>query len=208
MTTFWAGQGLAVGPGPDGRWHYRRSLASRVILLTMLTVGLAVALVAVTAYVTTRIQMQHSLDNSLLERADYAAQSQIVFESNIPPWALGAADVRIAYLSAEGEGQVLDNGPDIELGLPELAVARGQSESSIRTIRIEGDRYRVATVPTRQEGYALVIAQSLDDQDRILRRLGWVTIAFGGVGARGVALAAGTSKYDRGPPMTTESGWP
>ena len=189
MTTFWAGQGLAVGPGPDGRWHYRRSLASRVILLTMLTVGLAVALVAVTAYVTTRIQMQHSLDNSLLERADYAAQSQIVFESNIPPWALGAADVRIAYLSAEGEGQVLDNGPDIELGLPELAVARGQSESSIRTIRIEGDRYRVATVPTRQDGYALVIAQSLDDQDRILRRLGWVTIAFGGVGVLVAGMA-------------------
>ncbi|MEZ0577669.1 ATP-binding protein [Nocardioides sp. MH1] len=189
MSTFWAGQGLAVGPGPDGKWHYRRSLASRVILLTMLTVGLAVALVAITAYVTTRIQMQHSLDNSLLERAHYAAKTEVVFESNIPPWALGAADVRIAFLSAEGNGRVLDTGPDIELGPPELAVARGESDSSIRTIEIDGDRYRVAAVPTQSDGYALVIAQSLDDQDRILRRLGWVTIAFGGIGVLAAGMA-------------------
>ena len=34
---------LAVGPGPDGRWHYRRSLASRVILLT--TIGSTLAMI-------------------------------------------------------------------------------------------------------------------------------------------------------------------
>ncbi len=192
MSTFWAGSGLAVGPGPDGRWHYRRSLASRVILLTTMTVGLAVAFVAIAAYATTRFQMQQSLDNSLMERAHAAAGSKALLETgiqqNVPSWALGAGDVRIAFLSEEGRGRVLDEGPDIVLGKPELEVAQGKSESSIRTIRIEGERYRVVSVPT-QRGVALVIAQSLEDQDRILARLGWVTIAFGGVGVLAAGLA-------------------
>ena len=192
MSTFWAGSGLAVGPGPDGRWHYRRSLASRVILLTTMTVGLAVAFVALAAYATTRFQMQQSLDNSLMERAHAAAGSKALLETgiqqNVPSWALGAGDVRIAFLSEEGRGRVLDEGPDILLGKPELEVAQGKSESSIRTIRIEGERYRVVSVPT-QRGVALVIAQSLEDQDRILARLGWVTIAFGGVGVLAAGLA-------------------
>jgi two-component system sensor histidine kinase MprB len=192
MSTFWAGSGLAVGPGPDGRWHYRRSLASRVILLTTMTVGLAVAFVAIAAYATTRFQMQQSLDNSLMERAHAAAGSKALLETgiqqNVPSWALGAGDVRIAFLSEEGRGRVLDDGPDILLGKPELEVAQGKSESSIRTIRIEGERYRVVSVPT-QRGVALVIAQSLEDQDRILARLGWVTIAFGGVGVLAAGLA-------------------
>ena len=33
----------AVAPQPEGRWHYRRSLASRVLLLTTIAVGLSVA---------------------------------------------------------------------------------------------------------------------------------------------------------------------
>ncbi|KAA1420350.1 HAMP domain-containing histidine kinase [Nocardioides humilatus] len=151
-----------------------------------MTVGLAVALVAVGAYVTTRIQMQNSLDHSLMKRANAAAESNALLETgiggNVPSWQLGAADVRIAFLPAEGHGRVLDQGPDIQLGTPERDVATGETESSIRTILIEGDRYRVVTVQTTQPGLALVMAQSLDDQDRILRRLGWVTIAFGGFG--------------------------
>ncbi|WP_183094849.1 sensor histidine kinase [Nocardioides stalactiti] len=189
MSTFWAGSGLAVGPGPDGRWHYRRSLASRVILLTMMAVGLSVAFVAVAAYATTRYQMQQSLDHSLKNRAYAAAGSDVLLESDVPSWALGAADVRIAFLPAEGDGRVLDRGPDILLGQPERDVARGERSSSIRTIRIEDDRYRVVTVPTHEPGIALVIAQPLDDQDRILSRLGWVTIAFGGVGVLVAGMA-------------------
>jgi two-component system sensor histidine kinase MprB len=193
MSTFWAGSGLAVGPGPDGRWHYRRSLASRVILLTTMTVGLAVAFVAVAAYATTRFQMQQSLDHSLLDRAHAAAESPKLLEigvgQEVTSLALGAGDVRIAFLPAEGKGRVLDDGPNIVLGQPELEVARGERSSSIRTIRIEGERHRVVAVRTEEPGLALVMAQPLDDQDRILSRLGWVTIAFGGVGVLAAGLA-------------------
>ncbi len=193
MSGFWAGSALAVGPGPDGRWHYRRSLASRVILLTTMTVGLAVAFVAIAAYATTRFQMQQSLDSSLTKRAHYAASSNELLDTysttGAESWALGAADVRIAFLAHDGDGRVLDQGPNIELGQPELDVARGERDSSLRTLRIDGDRHRVVAVQTQHEGLALVIAQPLEDQDRILARLGWVTIAFGGFGVLTAGLA-------------------
>src|SRR6478735_9066503 len=64
-----------VREGDERRWHYRRSLASRVTLLTTMAVGLAVAFVAMGAYVTVRMQLQSSLDQSLLDRAHQAASS-------------------------------------------------------------------------------------------------------------------------------------
>ena len=65
-----------TGPLPfpgEGRWHYRRSLASRVTLLTTMAVGLSVAIVALGAYATVRMQLQSSLDDSLVTRARIAA---------------------------------------------------------------------------------------------------------------------------------------
>ncbi len=179
-------------PGPVGRWHYRRSLASRVILLTTIAVGVSVAVVAIGAYFTTRIQMQDSLDDSLLKRARAAASSDTLLDATdagLESWALGAADVRIGFLSTSGRGPALDEGPTIRLGQEELAVAQGRSDHSVRTILIGGERYRVVAVPTRNEGLALIIAQPLEDQDRILARLGWVTVAFGVLGVMTAALA-------------------
>lgn len=189
------GGGLAVGPGPDGRWHYRRSLASRVIWLTTIAVGMSVALVAVGAYITARVQMQNALDDALLDRADKAAASNTLLEAGsagIPPWALGAGDVRIAFLDYEGTPVILDRGPTISLGAPELHVAKGESDYSLRTILISGERYRVVAVPTQKNGIALIIAQPLADQDRTLSRLGWVTLAFGIFGVLAAGLGGWT----------------
>ncbi|GAA3678485.1 HAMP domain-containing sensor histidine kinase [Nocardioides ginsengisoli] len=182
--------GLAVGPGADGRWHYRRSLASRVIWLTTIAVALSVALVATGAYITARVQMTQALDDALLSRAKGAAKSNELLEAGskgIPPWALGAGDVRIAFLDFQGTTAVLDRGPTIDFGKPELQVAQGRLDYSLRTILIAGHRYRVVAVPTQKSGIALIIAQPLEDQDRTLARLGWVTLAFGLFGV----LAAG-----------------
>ncbi|MFC7503187.1 sensor histidine kinase [Nocardioides sp. GCM10030258] len=186
---------VAMRPGSDGRWHYRRSLASRVIWLTTIAVGLSVALVAVGAYFTARVQMQNTLDDSLLDRANKAAATDTLLEvgaRGVPPWALGAADVRIAFVDYKGNPAILDRGPAIELGAPEIEVARGEHSSSLRTLLIAGERYRVVAVPTQQDGIALVIAQPLEDQDRTLSRLGWVTIAFGAFGVIVAALAGWT----------------
>ena len=174
----------------DGRWHYRRSLASRVILLTTMAVGLSVAAVAVGAFLTVRQQLQANLDDSLLNRAHKAAQSQIFASVDLPSWALGAADVRIIYLTDEQHWRTFDSGPPITLGAPEFDVARGATEESVRTIRAGATDYRVVTVPALTPGQALVLAQSLSRTQDLLARLGVVMLLFGIVGVA-TAGAAG-----------------
>jgi two-component system sensor histidine kinase MprB len=179
--------------GDERRWHYRRSLASRVTLLTTMTVGIAVALMAAGAFLTVRMQLQSSLDQSLLERAHAAAKSdalsRITNNYKLPSWALGAADVRIAFLYGDGSGVVLDTGPELPLASSELDVASGHSASSVRTMVVDGEHYRVVAVPTTADGQALIIAQSLDSQERVLGRLGVVMLLFGLAGVIAAAVA-------------------
>ncbi len=178
----------------DGRWHYRRSLASRVIGLTTIAVGLAVAFVALGAFLTVRMQMQSTLDESLLDRAHRAAESpaleQLTTDLNFPAWALGAADIRIAFITSDRAVYTPDkDGPTLRLGDPELDVAAGESSSSIRTIVAGDTRYRVVTVPASTPGQALVIAQSLEPQERTLAKLGGVMLLFGVAGVLAAAVA-------------------
>ncbi len=176
---------------PQSGWHYRRSLASRVILLTTIAVGLAVALVALAVFLTVRMQMQSSLDESLLDRARKAATVAPLLDeasARLPSWATGAADVRIIFVRPGQNPQSFDEGPDMSLGDPEYAVASGRLDESIRTISAGGEHYRVAAVPTA-DGRALVLAQSLESQEQVLSRLGPVMLLFGLAGVVGAAAA-------------------
>jgi two-component system sensor histidine kinase MprB len=179
--------------GPDGRWHYRRSLASRVTLLTTMAVGLAVTIVALGAFVTVRMQLQASADDALVERAEAAARQavleQITAQIEVSPEQLGAGDVRMAFVRWDGAYRFLDQDEKIRLDEREFAVARGDSARSLRTIRAGGIDYRVVTVPSNTEGLALVIAQSLEPQQHLLTKLSLVTLLFGiaGIIAAGVA---------------------
>lgn len=167
---------------PDGRWHYRRSLASRVTLLTTMAVGLSVAIVALGAYITVRMQLQSSLDDSLVERAQTAATDidQINNKTDAPAFLLGASDVRIGFVQYDGAARFLDTGERIRLDEHEVAVASGDAKQSLRTVRAGGVDYRVVAVPIQgQPGLALVIAQSLEPQQHVLTKLGLVTLLFG-----------------------------
>jgi two-component system sensor histidine kinase MprB len=187
-----------VLPGDVRRWHYRRSLASRVILLTTIAVGLAVAFVALGAFLTVRAQMQSTLDESLLDRAHKAAQTDalqdLTANYKVPSWMLGAADIRIAFVTANHTVYSLDrDGPSIALGEPEIEVADGHTESSIRTIwASDGTPYRVVTVPASTPGQALVVCQSLMPQERVLAKLGGVMLLFGIAGVVAAGLAGWT----------------
>lgn len=170
-------------------WHYRRSLASRVTLLTTLAVGFVVALFAVGGYFTVRAQLQSSTDSSLMQRAHIAAESYNPIVGTIPTWVIGAGDVRVARLDANQQlsmpymdDRAFPHGPS------ELAVAQGTARQSIRTISVGGMTYRVAAVPL-QRGSALLLAQSLASQEHVLTRLGLLMLSLGIVGviAAGVA---------------------
>jgi two-component system sensor histidine kinase MprB len=176
------------------RFHYRRSLASRVILLTTFAVGLSVAVVALAAYLTVRHQLQATMDESLHQRAYVSAQfdpSQYAV-SDIPAFLQGAFDSKVGYVFADGVVRTAGgrNDDKVQVGAPELAVARGHSRYSCRTIvSSRGVDYRVATVPTTTDGVAFVVAQSLQSNEAALDKLGLVLLLFGAAGVIGAAFA-------------------
>jgi two-component system sensor histidine kinase MprB len=182
---------------PEGRRRIRRSLAARVTILTALAAGATVALVAFGAYLTVRMQLQATLDDSLLQRANQAVDSgtieAITAECDIPAWAVATADVRIALIELERHPdpvQTCDrSAPQLKLGQNEVDVASGVYDTSIRTIYADGQAYRVAAVPTGHSGQALVVAQSLEGQQTVLRKLGIVMLLFGVAGVIGAGLA-------------------
>jgi two-component system, OmpR family, sensor histidine kinase MprB len=178
----------------QSRLHYRRSLASRVILLTTFAVGLSVALVALAAYLTVRQQLQATMDRSLHQRAYVSAQfdpSQYSV-NDVPAFLQGAFDSKVGYVFASGRA-VTTGGPNndkIVLGSPELAVARGDKKWSCRTIQgSSGTDYRVATVQTNTNGVAFVVAQSMESNERTLDKLGLILFLFGAAGVIAAALA-------------------
>ncbi len=185
----------------EPRWHYRRSLASRVILLTTMAVGFAVALVALGAFVTVKMSLEGSLDRSLLDRAhrvsDTIAFAQLT-DTQIPAWAVGAADMHLYYVTSDGGMGAVDGNQrtgTLPFGRPEIAVAAGTSSQSVRTVRLGSSDYRVVTVPlTNSRGNALVLAQNMAPQESALKRMGAVMLLFGlagviGAGAAGWAIA-------------------
>jgi two-component system, OmpR family, sensor histidine kinase MprB len=169
---------------PPGRWHYRRSLASRVAVLTTVAVGLSITLLAFTAFLVMRQQLMSSLDQSLLNRAHKATAVSTLSELTVrgwPPWVLGAADVRVIYLTLDGPPSGTDI-PHFTLGRPEYDVVTGKNESVVRTlVTDEGERFRVATV-SAGSGQALVLAQPLAANDRTLEKLSGVLFVFGALG--------------------------
>jgi two-component system, OmpR family, sensor histidine kinase MprB len=170
--------------------HYRRSLASRVTLLATTAVGFTVALVALAAYLTVRHQLQATMDQSLLRRADAASQSSAINDLNAPSWVFGAADVKIGFITSDGRVISSERAHDsINLGRPELTVAKGGAEYSLRTIVAGSTPWRVVAVPSKTPGVALVLAQSLRSDDYTLDRLGAILLLFGAAGVLAAAVA-------------------
>jgi two-component system sensor histidine kinase MprB len=175
---------------PEGRWHYRRSLASRVTLLTTIAVGVAVAFVAAGAYFTVRMQMQSTLDDSLIQRAEASTSEDVCgsASASVPVAFLRAANVWVACFAESPRGIASDEAP-FSLGAPEADVWQGHDDESIRTIvGTDGDRWRVVAVH-RDSGYTMIIAQSLESEETVLSKLGLVMFLFGlaGVIAAGMA---------------------
>jgi len=179
---------------PFGHLRYRRSLASRVILLTTIAVGVSVALVSLASYLTVRHQILSALDESLHRRAYATAvySPSAVAVGDIPTFLQGATDSSIGYAFANGRA-LMTKGPagaTVAPGAPEFAVARGTSKYSCRTITASnGVDYRVATVPTGENGIAFIVAQSLQANEAALDKLGLVMFLLGAAGVIAAALA-------------------
>ncbi len=187
------GSPVSSSPAAPDRVHFRGTLASRVALLAALAVTGSVVSGSVAAYAVVSHQLMASLDDSLLKRAEAAAETPALSrltEEDVPGSMLGAADIRIAVLRDNRDIDFADD-PEgdyaIKVGAAELAVARGLTDRSTRTSDVGGERYRVAAVPGNDPGTALILAQSLDATDDALGKLGAVLTLFG---ALGIGLAA------------------
>jgi two-component system, OmpR family, sensor histidine kinase MprB len=177
-----------------GLWaplHYRRSLASRVTLLTTMAVGIAVTVVAFAAYATVRMQSMDSIDRSLHARASAAAKPETLIaidNGEVPAWALGAGDVKLVLVQAGQPFAATDKAAADVVGTAEFRVAAGRESWSARSMLINGSRYRAVSVPAG-EGRALVLFQSLKSTDEMLDRLGLVMLLFGLAGMISAGLA-------------------
>jgi len=165
-------------------WLRTFSLRARVGLLVALGVGLAVALTSVAAYITVGDQLHRKRDDALLDRARAAVTSPLGDPqalAGIPPDALGAVDVRIGLLPADGRGWVAP-GERPPPGAPvELAVARGEVKQAIFTGSDGSLEFRVVAVPAGH-GFALIFAQSTAEIEQTMDRLGLVLLIVGGIG--------------------------
>jgi two-component system sensor histidine kinase MprB len=169
------------------------SLRARLSLLVAVAVGVAFAIATLAVYVTVSHELRSQLDENLIRRAQAAVNSPLGDPralSAVPSLALGAADLRVALLGADGSA-VLPEGVTMRppLDAPELSVAAGNTTMSLRTATVGGEQYRVVAVPDRP-GVALVLARSTEDTEQTLSRLGVVLLVVG-IAGMGAAAAIG-----------------
>ncbi|HVH24469.1 MAG TPA: HAMP domain-containing sensor histidine kinase [Pseudonocardia sp.] len=184
----------------------RFSLRTRIGVLAAFAAALAVVLVSAAAFFTVRVNILDTLDTNLLQRATAAAQSELANPqelATIPTDVLGAGDIRLAVLLADGRANSAEGYASAPpLGTDELLVARGIDDYSVRTATDDGDSYRVVAVQAGP-GQALVMAQRLEPTRQVLARLGLALPVVGGIGVllaalAGVAVArAGLRPVDR-----------
>ena len=90
--------------------------------------------------------------------------------------------ILFVYLNgANAQVRSLDTTSAMGISTPEIAVARGTSDYSARTVPFAGKHWRMVAVPAGR-GQALVLAQSLEPTDQMLGRLGLVMLLFGVAG--------------------------
>ena len=115
----------------------------------------SIAIMALTAFVVMRQQLMSSLDQSLLNRAHKATAVSTLSRAHrptgCPPWVLGAADVRVIFVTADGAPSG-DRHPELHARRsPEYDVVTGQRDSVVRTlVTEEGERFRVGDRAGRQ----------------------------------------------------------
>lgn len=171
----------------------RASLGRHLVLLTVLSVGIAVLMVAMGAYLATRVSLYSTLDAELVDIASYTAgpiASDVENMGGLNADALRSANAQLALVRADGtvqgvQGVTMNFTP----GDDELAIARTQTGSSSRTVVGTDQRsYRMVAVPEmiNGKGYSLVLARPLAPTDATLHRM-WLAMIF--TGGAGVVVA-------------------
>ncbi|MEE1813994.1 HAMP domain-containing sensor histidine kinase [Streptomyces sp. SP18ES09] len=174
-------------------WFRSRPLRSRLALLTAVAVAVAVAAVSLACWFLTRAQLENELDSSLRNTTLNPASVQTLLGNcragTTPPPVGGSYTVQV----------ILDNGfvctsgeAPIPAGSADLAVARGQLEYVLHTVKDDAGReMRVWTYSDASPAglRAVSIARPLSEIDNSMSTLGWVLLLVSGIGVVGAGAA-------------------
>ncbi|UYP19827.1 HAMP domain-containing histidine kinase [Rhodococcus sp. Z13] len=159
-------------------------LRTRVTLLAAGAVALAVAVTSIAAYAVVSRALYADVDTQLRARASALVESSTLITYD-PRYIGGAqlysSDISVALIYSDLRRYV-PPGSSVPIGEPELAVAEGERDSSLRTVAQQ--RVLAQRMP---DGSTVVIAQRLRPTAEILNRLASVLFVVGGCG---VVLAA------------------
>jgi two-component system sensor histidine kinase MprB len=176
-------------------------LQRRLTLLTMLAVGLTVAVTCLSGW----LALRHTL-------FDISQRGSVLIAEDLVPRAvedldrtgrlgsrvLGAGTTVVEAVQADGTvltvpGEELS----LDLGRQEVAAAQEQQQIVRNTTSSSGETYRVVAVPLGDTGSVLVVGRPLTSSYEVLQIFGLVVLAVGSVGlfwawllGRGVARAA------------------
>lgn len=170
------------------------SFRARLTLAAAAAVAVAVVAASAVTYALVRSELRGNADESLRERAAALPRLRLLGDPHgeqflgIPPERYGGVAVFTQLLRDDGE---VITPPDVTAELPvserALATARGEREELVyEDATVEGTHVRVLTLPLGG-GYALQVARSLEEVDRVLSRLAKIMLALA---LGGIALAA------------------
>ncbi|MBB4137715.1 HAMP domain-containing sensor histidine kinase [Gordonia humi] len=167
------------------------SLRNRVALLAAAVVFLSAMLMAGAAFFVVQRSLYNDVDSQLVARADGMTALSKLGRLSSGPEALLAGTVfstSISIALVEPDGQMIMVG-EVPYGDPEMKIADsvnppGKLNQSLRTT----SNHRVLSRKL-SDGSTLMMAQSLESTDAILKRLASVLFVAGGVGVAFAALA-------------------
>ncbi|MGX1810992.1 HAMP domain-containing sensor histidine kinase [Nocardia sp. NPDC055321] len=168
------------------------TLHRRVTLLAASVVTVAVAVTSIAAYSLVARSLYDDVDTQLRTRATFMISKNVDRMTYLEARTLGSLfsddiGVTLIYPGGGSSGLVIGSDTTPPLGDPEMAVARGELDFSLRTI---GDRRVLAQ--HINSGVTLVIEQRLQPTRDMLDRLTWLLFLVGGCGIL-LAAAAGTA---------------
>ncbi|MFR9753005.1 ATP-binding protein [Nocardia sp. 004] len=165
------------------------SLRWRVTLLAASVVAIAVAFTSIAAYALVARALYADVDAQLRNRAAAVIASNPYGFNNLNLMVATAFydDTGIGLIYSDLQRYRPPQSTEPPIGAEELAVAKGQRSSSLRTV----SNQRVLAIHTTS-GTTLVISQRLDRTREVLDRLAWLLFVVGGCGVV-LAAAAGTT---------------
>jgi signal transduction histidine kinase len=180
----------------------RRTLRSRLVVVSAGSILVAVALFVVITVVLVSHQLRSSLDTALRQRAQDVAQlavsaPAILTEPGALESPVSGRDIAVEVL--DSRGRIIAR--SLALGarlLPQDALARAarlEGHTGFEDIRIEGRRFRLYAAPIAQAGGpaaggAVLVASDTTDIAHTVRHLGFVLALSGAVVALVAALVA------------------